>query len=100
VFNPHGGLGGHAQPSPTIAQCLNGGLAWFEVECNRCKTRASLPLNAIRRPRASGLDLEARGLIEVQVVQERSYGATCADAQADQVARDHALQVGASGRGA
>ena len=45
------GYGGPAQPSPTIAQCLNGGLAWLEVECNRCKTRASLPLDAIRRPR-------------------------------------------------
>jgi hypothetical protein len=30
---------------------LNGGLGWLEVECNRCKTRASLPLDAIRRPR-------------------------------------------------
>jgi hypothetical protein len=38
--------GGPAQPSPTIAQCLNGG--WLEVEC---KPRASLPLDAIRRPR-------------------------------------------------
>ena len=27
------------------------GLGWLEVECNRCKTRASLPLDAIRRPR-------------------------------------------------
>jgi hypothetical protein len=45
------GYGGPAQPSPTIAQCLNGGLGWLEVECNRCKTRASLPLDAIRRPR-------------------------------------------------
>jgi hypothetical protein len=45
------GYGGPAQPSPTIAQCLNGGMGWLEVECNRCKTRASLPLNAIRRPR-------------------------------------------------
>ena len=45
------GYGGPAQPSPTIAQCLNGGLGWLEVECNRCKTRASLPLGAIRRPR-------------------------------------------------
>lgn len=45
------GYGGPAQPSPTIGQCLNGGLAWLEVECNRCKTRASLPLDAIRRPR-------------------------------------------------
>jgi hypothetical protein len=39
------GYGGPAQPSPTIGQCLNGGLSWLEVECNRCKTRASLPLD-------------------------------------------------------
>jgi hypothetical protein len=26
-------------------------LSWLEVECNRCKTRASLPLDAICRPR-------------------------------------------------
>jgi hypothetical protein len=45
------GYGGPAQPSPTIAQCLNGGYGWLEVECHRCKTRASLPLDAIRRPR-------------------------------------------------
>jgi hypothetical protein len=45
------GFGGPAQPAPTIAQCLNGGLSWLEVECNRCKTRASLPLVDIRRPR-------------------------------------------------
>jgi len=44
------GYGGPAQPAPTIGQCLNGGLAWLEVECNRCNTRASLPLDAIRRP--------------------------------------------------
>ena len=49
------GYGGPAQPSPTIAQCLNGGLAWLEVECNRCKARASLPLDAIRRPRETPL---------------------------------------------
>ena len=45
------GYGGPAQPSPTIGQCLNGGLCWLEVECKKCKTRASLPLDAIRRPR-------------------------------------------------
>ena len=45
------GYGGPAQPSPTIGQCLCGGLGWLEVECNRCKTRAaSLPLADIRRP--------------------------------------------------
>jgi hypothetical protein len=26
-------------------------LGWLELECNRCKTRARLPLDAIRRPR-------------------------------------------------
>ena len=49
------GYGGPAQPSPTIGQCLHGGLGWLEVECNRCKTRASLPLDAIRRPRDTPL---------------------------------------------
>src|ERR1700758_887942 len=49
------GNGGPAQPSPTIGQCLNGGLGWLEVECNRCKTRASLPLDAIERPRGTPL---------------------------------------------
>ena len=40
--------GGPAQPSPTIGQCVNGGLGWLEVECDRCKTRASLPLAHVR----------------------------------------------------
>jgi hypothetical protein len=30
-------------------------LGWLEVECNRCKTRVSLPLDAIRRPRDTPL---------------------------------------------
>jgi hypothetical protein len=34
------GYGGPAQPSPTIGQCLNGGLGWLEVECNRCNTKS------------------------------------------------------------
>jgi hypothetical protein len=45
------GYGGPAQPSPTIRQCLNGGHGWLEVMCKRCETRASIPLDALRRPR-------------------------------------------------
>jgi hypothetical protein len=45
------GFGGPAQPSPIMAQCLNGGYGWLEVMCKRCETRASPPLDAIRRPR-------------------------------------------------
>jgi hypothetical protein len=45
------GDGGPAQPSPAIAQCLNGGYGWLEVECKRCETEASIPLDGIRRPR-------------------------------------------------
>jgi hypothetical protein len=50
-----GGYGGPAQPSPTISQCISGGLGWLVVECNRCKTRASVPLGAIRRSRDTPL---------------------------------------------
>lgn len=45
------GLGGPAQPSPTIAQCLNGGYSWLEVKCHRCETKACIPLGEIKRPR-------------------------------------------------
>jgi hypothetical protein len=53
------GYGGPGQPSPSIAQCLNGGLAWLEVECNRCKTRASLPLSARHAPPVHMIKLTA-----------------------------------------
>src|SRR6266851_2476401 len=45
------GYGGPAQPSPTIAQCLNGGYGWLQVKCRRCETEASVPLQHVRRPR-------------------------------------------------
>jgi hypothetical protein len=45
------GFGGPAQPSPTIAQCLNGGYGWLEVKCHRCETSASISLEYVRRPR-------------------------------------------------
>ena len=61
------GYGGSVQPSPTIGHCLNGGLGWLEVECNRCKTRASLPLDAIRRPRDTPL-WKLEGFAEMQIM--------------------------------
>jgi len=48
-------------------------------------------------PAAGYPDLEARGVIEVPVVLERSHGATGAHDQVDRGARDNALQVGSSG---
>ena len=36
-----------------VAQCLNGGHGWLEVKCHRCETKASIPLDAIRRPRTT-----------------------------------------------
>jgi hypothetical protein len=42
---------GLAQPSPGIAQCLNGGYGWLQIKCRRCETYASIPLEHIRRPR-------------------------------------------------
>jgi hypothetical protein len=43
--------GGPAQPSPTIGQCINGGYGWLQVKYHRCETEASIPLDAVRRPR-------------------------------------------------
>jgi hypothetical protein len=42
--------GGPAQPSPTIGQAINGGFAWLEVQCSRCKTISSVDLAILRRP--------------------------------------------------
>jgi hypothetical protein len=42
---------GYGGPSPTIAQCLNGGYGWLQVKCRRCETEASIPLEHVRRPR-------------------------------------------------
>jgi hypothetical protein len=44
-------LWGSAQPSLTIAQCLNGGYGWLQVKCHRCETETSIPLEHVRRPR-------------------------------------------------
>jgi hypothetical protein len=52
------GYGGPAQPSPTVAQCLNGGYGWLEVKCKRCDTKASIPLGA-RSPAAQHAAMEA-----------------------------------------
>jgi hypothetical protein len=55
---------------PTIGQCLNGGLGWIEVECNRCKTPRE-PAARRHPPAAGDADLEARGRVEMPVMPER-----------------------------
>jgi hypothetical protein len=55
LVDPNGGLRGPAQRSPTIGQCLNGGLRWLEVQCNRGKTCAGLLFDAIGRPRNTAI---------------------------------------------
>src|SRR5258706_14921724 len=45
------GYGGPAQPSPTIGQCINGGVSRLEGGWKRRKTPASLPLGAIPKAR-------------------------------------------------
>jgi hypothetical protein len=62
--------GGKARPSPTIAQCLNGGYGWLQVKCHRCETEASIPLDAVRRPRDT--DLETRNRVEMPVTPRYS----------------------------
>ena len=53
------GYGVPAQPSPTITQCLNGGYGWLQVKCRRCESKASIPLEHVRRPRDTIWKLEA-----------------------------------------
>ena len=91
------GFGGPAQPSPTIGQCLNSGLTFLEVECNRCKTRASLPLAEIRRPRHTPIwKLEAA--LKCRSCPEGSLCSAGPHDQADRKAGDRAVSLGASRR--
>src|SRR3978361_1273836 len=42
--------GGPLDPSPTVEQAINGGFAWLEIECSRCRTKRDVDLCALRRP--------------------------------------------------
>jgi hypothetical protein len=86
--------GGPAQPSPTIAQCLNGGYGWLQVKCHRCETEASIPRLNTSGGRATRRS-ETRGGAEMPVMPDAALFATRAYGQAH-AARDRALQVGAS----
>jgi hypothetical protein len=55
MVDPDRGLWRPCPVLPNHRAVHNGGLCWLEVECNRCKTRASLPLDAIQRPRDSSI---------------------------------------------
>lgn len=42
--------GGPIDPSPSVDQAVNGGYAWLEIECSRCRTKRDLDLAALRHP--------------------------------------------------
>jgi hypothetical protein len=37
-------------PSPTIDQAVNGGFAWLEIQCARCKTPSDVDLAEMKHP--------------------------------------------------
>jgi hypothetical protein len=37
-------------PSPTIDQAVNGGFAWLEIQCSRCKMPSDVDLAAMKHP--------------------------------------------------
>src|ERR1700676_322375 len=89
------GYGGPAQPSPTIAQCLNGGLGWLEVKCRRCNTRASQPPDAIRRPRDTPIwKLEAS--LKCRSCRKGRYAPPVHMIKLTETRENHALYLGAS----
>ena len=95
------GYGGPAQPSPTIAQCLNGGYGWLEVERHLCKARASIPLDAIRCPRNTPMstqytDLELEAALKCQSCRKGRYSPLV---HMIELTQERDLRLGASGRG-
>jgi hypothetical protein len=54
MVGPHGWLWRPRSALPTIGKYISSGYSgygWLEVECHRCQTQASIPLDAVRRPR-------------------------------------------------
>ena len=47
------GYQGPAQPSPALGDALNAGYHYFEVRCLGCNTHQTVPLNIVRRPKAT-----------------------------------------------
>ena len=47
------GLQGPAQPSPALGDALNAGYLYLEVKCFGCNTHQTVPLNTVRRPKAT-----------------------------------------------
>ena len=88
------GYGGPAQPSPAIAQCLNGSLGWLEVL--RCQTLASLLLDDIRR--RPTLDLEAGSFPAQPDMQHLLLPAHGTVDKADLNVRNQTVLLGLSGR--
>jgi hypothetical protein len=82
------------QPSPTIGQCIHGGLGWLEVECNRCRTPGK-PATRCNPPAAGYFNLETRGRTEMSVLREGPLRAARARDQADGDERDHNVSVDA-----
>lgn len=75
------GFGGRAQPSPTIAQCLNGGLGWLEVPSLRYTGQP-----AGCDPTAQGhAAVEAGGIVRVPVMQDAALQAASLHGQAYRV---------------
>ena len=47
------GFQGPAQPSPALGDALNASYLYLEVKCLGCSTHQTVPLNIVRRPKAT-----------------------------------------------
>jgi ribosomal protein S27E len=47
------GYKGPAQPSPMLGDAINAGYCYLEVRCLGCDTHQTVPLDIVRRPRAT-----------------------------------------------
>jgi hypothetical protein len=99
VVCPHGGLW---RASAAVANHQTMPQRWPWVARGRMQPLQGAGKSAARRhtPAARHADMEAGSLAEMPVMPDKTSRATSPHDQADRGARDHALQVGASGGGA
>jgi hypothetical protein len=79
------GYGGAAQPSPTIAQCLNGGLRMVgKSNADAARQGRALPRACATTARYA--DLEAGSILAMSIVRDTALSTAGAFDQADRVA--------------
>jgi hypothetical protein len=82
------GFQGPAQPPPALGDALNAGHLYLEVKCLGCNTHQTVPLNMVRRPKATAINeleryMRCKDCSAVRRYAFKAQSADCTSAEQD-----------------